>query len=176
MDERFRGKGMWIGAAALAIIFLCVMLCALGAMGTMFARTTVPAVPYVPQASEDGAVSPPVYQGHGPLGMGRLGHSGPFGLFFGAVGALFKLAFLGVLALLFLGLIKRVIWGPRHWHHAYAGKPPTAEEWKTWKQKHHGWGPPWAWHCHGAPWAQEAEAEQAEQSETDTSAYAGPQE
>lgn len=40
MDERFKGKGMWIGAAALAVIFMCVMLCALGAMGTMFARTT----------------------------------------------------------------------------------------------------------------------------------------
>lgn len=176
MDERFKGKGLWIGLGALVIVFLCIGLCALGAMGMMFTRTSVAPVPYVPQVTEDGAVPPPVYQGHGPIGMGRLGHAGPFGFFGGVIGFFFKLAFFGLILLLFLGLIKRICWGPRHWRYAHPGKPPTPEEWKKWKHKHHGWGPPWTWHCQGAPWEQKAEADQEDEAEVDASAYTGPQE
>ena len=35
MDERFRGKELWIGLGALGIVFLCVMLCGMGAFLTI---------------------------------------------------------------------------------------------------------------------------------------------
>lgn len=172
MDEKFKGKEMWVGLGALAIVFLCVMLCALGAMSMLFMRNDVAYVQ--PPVSEEGVVPPPVLQGHGPLGMGRHGHFGPFSLLFGAVGFLFKFLFFGLLLLLLLGLVKRVFWGPRYWHTKHwgahhGGKPP--------KGKPHGWWGPWAWHCHGGPWEEDAETPAGEsESDADEAGYSGPQE
>ena len=94
MDERFRGRGIWIGLGVLAIVFLCVMLCGMGAMFAT-SRGTV----YVqPPGAEEGAVAPHVYQGS--FFGGRHGAIGPFAFIFGAIGLLLKLGFLGLLLLL----------------------------------------------------------------------------
>ena len=153
MDERFRGKGIWVIAGVAGIVFLCLMLCGLGAMVTTFTRSE--AVYVQPPLDEGGAVPPQVYQG--PLGMGRYGGHGPFGFLASGIGLFFKLAFWGLLLLLLFGLVKRLIWGPRHchpgpWRHHYRGKPPKGKEWEG---KPHAWGP-WAWH-HGKPWEAEGE-------------------
>jgi len=179
MDEGFEKNKRWIGLGALAIIFLCVGLCMFGAMATMMFRS-VPAyapAPYTQApAVEEGAVPPPLpYQGHGPLGMGRGGHrGGPVGLLFGFVGGLFKLGFLGLLMLLFLGLVKRIFWGGR----CFAPHPPgKAWKHKAWKHKQHGWGPPWTWHEHGPPCGPEGEpADEAEAPKSADAEYEGPQE
>lgn len=172
MDERFRGKGLLVGFGALAIIFLCLMMCGFGAIATMGgARAPV----YVqPPPGEEGAAPPPAYYGHGPAGVGRHGTFGPFGLIFGAIGALLKLAFFGLLLLLLLGLVKRVFFGHRHWGPPPWGKPPEGKEWKG--RPHGRWGP-WAWHCHGKYWEQEGEpAEGEDESDSAEFAYSGPQE
>jgi hypothetical protein len=183
MDERFYGNKRWIGLGALAIIFLCVMLCALGALGTMFMRSApayAPA-PYVQPEVEEGAAPPATYyDGHGPLGMGTHGRTGFFGVIGAGIGMLFKLAFFGLLLLLLLGLVKRIFWGPRYWGHRHwgppGGKPPTGKDWEEWKRKHRAWGP-WAWHCHGAPPAAEAEAATTKDDpDVSESEYTGPQE
>ena len=141
MDERFRGKGIWVAAGGLAIIFLCLMLCGLGAMGTMFMRQGVQAVPQIQApAGEEGAVPPPVY-----YGPGYHAGVGPFGFIGAGISLLFKLLFFGLLLVLFIGLIRRVFWGPRYWHHAHWGKPPQGKEWKG--KPYPGWGP-WAHHWH----------------------------
>ena len=155
MDERFQGKGLWIGLGALAIIFLCLMLCGMAAMfagprGAVYvqpqrhsggAHTMAP--------GGEGAVAPPVYHGYGP-----------FGFILAGVGFLFKLAFFGLLLLLGLGLVKRILWGPRCWGpapgwrspagpegegNAYA-TPPAVAPW-AWHHHHHRkhWGPPPWW-------------------------------
>lgn len=142
MDERFRGKAIWVGLGALAIVFMCLMLCGFGSMlaaprGMVYAP---------PPAGEEGAAPPSLAYGHGPVGVGRYGGSGPFGLLFYGIGAIFRLAFFGLLLLLLLGLVKRVFWGHPHWGPASRCKPPEGEEGED--RPYVGWGP-WAWHHHG---------------------------
>ena len=170
MDERFRGKGIWVIAGVVGLVFLCLMLCGLGAMVTTFTRSE--AVYIQPPVDEGGAIPPQVYQG--PLGMGRHVGRGPFGLLASGIGLLFTVAFFGLLLLLFFGLAKRLIWGPRHcpprhWGPHYRGKPPEGKEWAG---KPHARGP-WAWH-HGKPWEAEDEptAEEGEPEDPDLE-YAG---
>jgi hypothetical protein len=186
MDERFKGRGLWVGFGALAIVLLCLMMCGFGAMFTMSgARAPV----YVqPPAVEEGAVPPPATYGHSPSYLGPHGATGPFGFLLHAIGGFFKLAFLGLLFLLLLGLVKRVFfghrfWGPRHWSHIhggphYRGKPPQGTEWKG--GPHGMWGP-WAWHCHGH-YGESEDEPPGEEGESDAGsdsaeyAYSGPQE
>jgi hypothetical protein len=168
MDERFRGKGLWMGLGVLAIVFLCVMLCGAGALGTMFMSRSGPVYGVVPQVQpptgDEGAV-PPAYYGPG-YGVPHVGFS-PFGF-------LFKLAFAGLFLLLLLGLIKRIFWGPRHWHRHHWGGPPRGKAWGD--KPHPGWGP-WAWH--GCGQEEESEAQpRGEEGESGSGefAYSGPQE
>lgn len=180
MDEHLRKNKHWIGLGALVIIFLCVALCGLGAMATLFFRggPTAGAVPYVqPPAGEVAQAAPPVVYGHSPMG---IGWSSPLGFIGGAIGLLFRLAFFGLLLLLLIGLVKRLFWGPRwgshHWAAHHPGMPPRGKPWKG--APHSQWGPPWAWRC--APQPGEAEpaagSESDEPEEPDATAYNGPQE
>jgi hypothetical protein len=130
VDERFRGKGVWIGLGALGIIFLCLMLCG---MGAMFAGPRG-AVYVQPPAGGEGPVAPPVYHGYGP-----------FGFILAGVGFLFKLAFFGLLLLLGLGLVKRILWGHRCWGPAPGWKSPESPQGEG--NAYAAWGP-WAWHRH----------------------------
>jgi hypothetical protein len=170
MDERFRGKGLSIGLGALAIVFLCLMMC-----GFVTRVVVPPAQVYVqPPAGDEGLAPPPPYYGYGPTSTGRHGSAGPFGFIFGLIGGLFKLAFMGLFLLLLLGLVTRVFFGSRHWGPPPWGRPPNG---KQWKGRHHGrWGP-WAWHCHGKFWEPEGEPT-GEEDESDSAefAYGGPQE
>jgi hypothetical protein len=141
MDERFRGRGLWIGLGALAILLLCLLMCGMGAMlagprGTVYVQ---------PPAGGEGAVVAPVYHGYGP-----------FGFILAGVGFLFKLAFFGLLLLLGLGLVKRILWGHRCWAPPPGWKGPEGEEGKG--SVYTAWGP-WAWHhryhrrhCGPPPW------------------------
>jgi len=139
MDQRFRGKKLWIGLGALAIVFLCLMLCGLGAM----AMVTTSRGPVVqPPAGEEGAAPPPTHYGHGPLGMGRSVGWGPFGILSFGLGLLFKLLFFGLLLLLLIGLAKRLFWGHRAWCPPYWGQPPEGKEGED--KPYAAWGP-WAW-------------------------------
>jgi hypothetical protein len=52
MDERFRGKGIWVIAGIMGIVFLCLMLCGLGAMVTTFTRSEAV---YIQPPADDGA-------------------------------------------------------------------------------------------------------------------------
>jgi hypothetical protein len=153
MDEHYRGKRIWIGAGALAIILLCVMVCGLGAMA-MVAGRSGPVYGVQPPTGEGSAVPPQATYGHGPLGMGRYGGFGPFGIIFFGIGLLFKLLFFGLILLVLLGVARRLFWGHGPWGAHYWGRPPAGKEWKG--RPHAPWGP-WAWHCHGGPWEQEAE-------------------
>ena len=143
MDERFRGKGMWIGLGALALVFLCVMMCGLAVMAMMGLSTGADYI--VPPAGEEGAAPPPAAYGYGPLARGGAIAHGPFGFLFTVLGGLFKLAVLCLLLLVGIKLVMRLFWGhgycgPRHW-----GKRPKGEE--------GDWGPPWhAWHRHRRQW------------------------
>ncbi len=146
MDERFRRKGFWIGVGGVAIIFLCLMLCGLGAL-SMFATRSGPV--YVqPPAGEEGAVPPSTYPGHGPLGMGWYGGWQPPGILRLGIGIL-TLLFFGLLLLLFLGLIRRMFWGHRWWGPPLGYKPPQSKEGED--EPHAAWGP-WAWHRHHKQW------------------------
>lgn len=120
MDKRFRDKRLWIGLGGLAIVFLCIAMCGMAslAMFTLRQGPTYAPVPYSqPPAADDGTLPPPPnlgYGGYGPLGIGR--HSG-----FSPFGFIAKLFVAGMVALLALGLLKRVLWGGRHcarhhWH------------------------------------------------------------
>jgi hypothetical protein len=150
MDERFRGKGLWIGLGAIAIVFLCIMLCG---MGAMFAGPSSQVYVQPPVAQEGSAPPPPAMYGH--AGIGRYGTVGPLGFVFGAIGALFRLAFLGLLLLLGLGLVKRIFIGHRCWGplpgwkppegQEGAGKPHAAWEPQAWRHHHKHWGPPPWW-------------------------------
>lgn len=180
MDEHLRKNKHWIGLGALAIIFMCLALCGVGAMATMFFRggPDVAAVPYVQApAGEDGVAAPPVTYGHSRTGMMR---GGPFSFVGGAISLLFRLAFFGLLLLLLIGLVKRIFWGPgwgaRHWAAHRRGMPP--------KGKPHGhWGPPWMWPCDGPPTEAEAGSKPDDPDEASPEganpegfAYNGPQE
>jgi hypothetical protein len=142
MDERFRGKGIWVGLGALAIVFLCLTLCGLVSM-LVVPRGMVYAPP---PSGQEGAAPPPTTYGYGPVGMGHYGGGGPLAFLFYGIGAIFRLAFLGLLLLLLLGLVKRVLWGHRHWGQAYRCRPAEGEEGEG--KPYPGWGP-WAWHHHG---------------------------
>lgn len=165
MDERFKDRRIWAVAGVAGIIFLCLTLCAMGALATMFMRAgpgavTVPPVPVPP--AEAGA-APQVY--YGPSSGGLFGF-----LTFG-IGMLFKLLFFGLILLLGFGLVRRLLWGPRHWgpHHRWARYrgphrhgPPGGKEWKG---KPHAWGP-WAAHWCGEAW-EEADEPAGEEGEPD---------
>lgn len=162
MDERFRGKGVWIGLGALAIIFLCLMLCGLGTMA-MFATSRDPV--YVqPPAGEGGVAPPPAQYSPGPWGMARHGGFGPFGIISFGLGMLFKLLFFGLFLFLLLGLVKRLFWGHRRGGLHHWGKPPQGKGWKD--HPHAAWGP-WAWRCWGEHWGPEAEST-GEEGDPDT--------
>ena len=177
MDERFKRKPLFIGLGAMAIIFLCIVLCGFGAMVTAFAGRTAQPPIYAPAPiAEEGAAPPPASYGHntGPMGVGRHGTMGPFGFILGGIGMIFKLAFSGLLLLLLLGLVKRILWGPSHWGHHHRHWPPKGKVWK------HGppprWGP-WAWHCHAEREdAANQPAGEEDKAESDDFVYNGPQE
>jgi hypothetical protein len=164
MDERYRGKGIWVGLGCLAIIFLCLMLCGAGMILMLGTRSgsVYGVVPQVqPPAVEGGAVPPTIYYGHGG--------AGPFGILTSGVGLVMQLLFFGLVLLLLFGLVRRLFWGRRHWCPTYPGRPPEGKEWKG---KPHG---PWAWHHHrphGGPppwWGSESEtaAEEGEPNEAE---------
>jgi hypothetical protein len=187
MDERFRRNGVWIGVGLLAIIFLCVMLCGLGAFATLATRSgpVYGVVPQVqPPVAEDGAAAPQVY-GYAPGTWGAGRHVG-----FSPFSFIFKFLFFGLLLLLLFGLLKRFFWGPRlwgaghwghrHWHPPYGARPPRGKDAED--SAPGEWGP-WAWHCHGKHWRPPPgwapEPEQTEEtSEPDEGGleYSGPQE
>lgn len=173
MDERFRGKGLWVGLGVLAIIFLCVMMCGVGAM---FAgpRSAVYVQPPVAEEGVTAPPPPPAFYGHGPAGVSRYGAvGGPFGFILGAIGALFKLAFFGLLLLLGLGLAKRLFFGHRCWGPPPGWRPPPG--WKQpegkegegrsyatwgprgWHRHHKHWGPPPWWEAPSEPDAEDDE-------------------
>ena len=144
MDEKYRRKGpLVVGAVMAGILFLCVTLCFMGALGTMFLRSSaVPAPPAPPPVIGEDAAQPQVYYGPwigGRTGAGVLGH-----LAFGAV------LFFGILLL--LG-VARFVLGPRSCRPHPAGK--------GWKGQRHPWGP-WGWHAHGKEW-QEGEDSEADE-------------
>ena len=188
MDELYKRRGLWIGLAALGFIFLCVMLCVLGAFFSITSRSGV-MVGALPQAAPPAggeSVAPPAvqYYSPGPVGIHRHGGFHPFSI-------LMKLFFFGLLLLLGIGLLKRIFWGPRRWAHyhrwAHQGGKPPAGMWPKDKQGKHpphpAWGP-WAWHAHGACWGPEdtsadtgdAPADAGDRSGEDESEYSGPQE
>jgi hypothetical protein len=134
MDERVRSKGPWIAAAAVGgVIFLCIALCLVGALGTMFLRSSTGVVaPVQPPAIREGAAQPQFY--YSPwigarTGMGVLGL-----LAYGAV------LFFGLLLLLGIGRFVLVPWRCRP--HTAGGK---------WKGRPHPWGAR-GWHAHKHAW------------------------
>ena len=139
MDERYRRKGpLVVGAVVAGIIFLCVSLCFMGALGTMFLRSSAPvALQVQPPAGAEGIVPPQVYHGPGGGGRGGFGVLGLLG--FGAV------LFFGILLLLGVG---RFVLGPRR-----CGPHPAG---KGGKGRPHPWGP-WGWHAHGKEWQEDEE-------------------
>ena len=166
MDERFDRRRGWFAVGAGARVFLCLMLCAFGALATMMFRSA-PAqgvVGYVqPPSGQEGEAAPPTYYYPVPPATGHGAGHGPLGFLSAGVGLIVKLMVAGLLALLFLGLAKRVLWGhrPGRWHHW--GPPPKGNGGKG--RPRHPWGP-WAWHC-GEQWGwpEEAEAESDEPDE-----------
>jgi hypothetical protein len=180
--ERLRGRGHWLGLGALAIVFLCIMLCGLGTFGMLVMRSS-PAhgtLPHAqPPAGEDGAAPPSGYYAYGPLGHGRHTSWGPLGILAFGIGLIFKLLFLGLVLVLLLGMVKRLFWGRRHPCPPHWGKP--AEDERSEGTSDTGWGP-FAWHHRrhwGPPPAQGPEpSPTAEEGEADASEseYTGPQE
>jgi hypothetical protein len=182
MDERFRGKGIWIGLGALALLFLCVMLAGFAVMA-VFAPRLGPAYVVAPQAQppaggEGAAVPVPAY-GYAP--MGWYAGWGPFGIIGFGIGLVFKLFFFGLVLLLLFRLVRRILWGPRHWGYRYwgpygGGKPPEGKEGEG---APHAASGPWAWHHphrHWGPppwWGPEPKAGEADTAESE---YTGPQE
>lgn len=149
MDERYRRKGPLVaGAVVGGIIFLCVTLCFVGALGTMFLRSSAGVVaPVSPPAIGEGAAQPQVYYGPwigGRTGVGVLGH-----LAFGAI------LFFGILLL--LG-VARFVLGPRHCAPLHGVRHPDG---KRWKDHPRSWGP-WGWHAHGREWHERGESGEEE--------------
>jgi hypothetical protein len=172
MNEQFRRNKLWLGLAVAAILFLCVMLCGLGALVTMGARSSTVYLP--PPTGGEGSAPPPLYQSSpSPWGLAGGANTGPFSFLFGAVGFLFKVAFLGLGLLLFLGLVKRLFWGPRHgWAHV-GPRPPHGSTGSGQTHARHG---PWAWHaCGGGSEAEDEPSDETGMGPTETS-YNGPQE
>jgi hypothetical protein len=167
MDERFDGRRVWFAVGAGALVFLCLMLCAFGAFATMMFRSE-PArevAPYVqPPTGQEGEAAPPTYYHPVPPAMGRGAGYGPLGFLSAGIGLIVKLMVAGLLALLFLGLAKRVFWGhrPGRWHHW--GPPPKGDGGEG--RPNPAWGP-WAWHCGerwGRPPGEEAESDEPDEA------------
>jgi hypothetical protein len=163
MDERFSRNRVWVAVGVGALVFLCLMLCAFGALATMMVRS-VPAqgvVPYVqPPAGAEGETAPPTYYQPAPPALARGAGYGPLGFLSAGIGLVIKLMVAGLLLLLLLGLVKRVMWGHRleRWHHW--GTPPKGDR-GAWRP-HPAWGP-WAWRCDehwGGPPEEEAEGDE----------------
>lgn len=146
MDERFRASRFWIILGVLGVPFLCLMLCGLVTLA-FGAMRSGPAYGTVPQAPGSESAAPP--QLYSPWALG-----GPVAYVAQGVGILLKLAFLGLFVLLFMGLIRRLLWGPSHSTPGYWGRPPAGPDWK--ERAHPGWGP-WARHWHGEPPEQRSE-------------------
>jgi len=146
MDASFRGKGLWIGLAALGVIMLCLLLAGMGMVAMLMPR---PAPVYVQPPAGGESLAPPAAPGYTYPSF----HS-PMWMPFAGVGLIFRLFFMGLLALLFLGLARRFMCGPRRWG------PPH--------------GPGGGWHHHRHPWAP-AEPGQTP-GETPGAGYSGPQE
>ena len=157
MDERYRRKGPLVAGAVVAgIIFLCVTLCFVGALGTMFLRSSAGVVaPVPPPAIGEDAAQPQVY--YGPWGGGRSGIGLLGFLGFGAV------LFFGILLLLGVG---RFVLGP-HRCGPHGVRHPDG---KRWKGHHPPWGP-WGWHAHGSEWQEREEAAGEEPPLRDDTAY-----
>ena len=159
MDEKYRRKGpLVVGAVMAGILFLCVTLCFMGALGTMFLRSSaMPAPPAPPPAIGEDAAQPQLYYGPwigGRTGVGVLGH-----LAFGAV------LFFGILLL--LG-VARFVLGPRRCG-PHAGRHPAG---KGWKGHPHPWGPG-GWHTRGK-WQEGVESGGAEDlADDEDTAYHG---
>jgi hypothetical protein len=177
MDERFRGKVHWVALGVAAIVFLCVMLCALGVFSMLLIRSD--AVYVQPSTGEEGAAPPASY---GPFQAGHYAHWEPFGIIGAGLSLAFKLLLFGLLLLLFFGLFKRLLWGHRYWCPPYWSKPPKGQEgegkpgsaWGPWTWHHHHhrphWGPPPGWAPRSEPVGDESEPDSQE------STYTGPQE
>jgi hypothetical protein len=189
MDKHFGRKGMWFALGALALVFMCILLC--GAAATVFAPRGGGGWVQAP-AVEDGAVPPAVvYHGHGGWG--------PLGILGAGLGLLFKLAFFGLLIVLLLRLVRRLFWGGWHtcpppWYGPWQGASQGASggegeapapgagwgppPWKhhAWRHhRHHRWGPPPWWGPQPPGQAPEREAGEEEPQAPD-SEYTGPME
>ena len=166
MNERFRGKGLWIGLGALALVGLCVVLCL--AAAAFFAlrpgqvhRVALDVQPTAVQ--EEGAV-PPTYRGPFGWGMDRSRGFGPVRLLFKAGLCILPLLFFGLIFVVVICVARRRCWGHGHW-----GPPPGAKS-------PDGQSPcgPWGWRHHGHPWgpppgpAPEPPSEQGEPEGPDT--------
>jgi hypothetical protein len=148
MDERFRGKRLWIGLGALAIIGLCLMLF-LGTMAAFVllrsssAYGTVPHMEQVqpPTGQEEGAV-PQLRYGPGSWGIGRHHGRVRLGLLFMGALCVLPLLFFGLIALLAVGLARRRCWG--RWSEGEGGSGGTCGPCRPGDWHHHGWhwGPP----------------------------------
>jgi hypothetical protein len=140
MDERLRGRGLWIGLGGLAIVFLCVLVCGLGALAFLGVRSGPVYVP--PAAGAGGGTVAPGYY-YAPVGAGLLGSLGT------GISLLFRFLLFGLLLLLVLRLFRHLFWGRRAWRmHAWP-QPPEGREGQG--QEYAAWGP-WAWHRHYRGW------------------------
>jgi hypothetical protein len=139
MDERFRRKGIWIGLAALALVFLCVMLVGLAAVATL-----------APHLGPGSVAVPEQGNGYVPI----RGYWGPLGFIGWGIGLIFKLLFLGLLLLLVVRLVRHLLWGPRHWGYRgwgppWMGRPPEGKEGEGTPGAGRG---PGTWHRHAGHW------------------------
>ncbi len=175
MDERVRGKGLWVGLGCLALLFLCLLLAG-AALFVMFAPARVAPGYVQPPAAGEGAVQTPATCDFCPLGI-----------LFSGVRALFKVAFLGLLLLLLFGLGRRFFWGPYHWWPHYCtpgptgkgpeGQPGGAPHHTHWRRHGHPfWGPPPWWGPAPERPADEGEAPDAPDAGEAEAGYSGPQE
>jgi hypothetical protein len=154
---------MWFVLGVLALVFLCILAC--GAAAAVFAPRSGGVWVQAPSGAADGQAGavPPATAYH------TYGAWGPLGIVGAGLGLLFKLFLFGLLALLLLGLVRRVLWGhrrmcPPYWYGAWRTAPqggPQGEgeapdagagwgppPWKrhAWRyHHHHPWGPPPWW-------------------------------
>jgi hypothetical protein len=151
MDERFKGKRLWIGLGALAIVGLCLMLF-LGAMAAFaFQRHgsvhgMAPQVEQVqPPTTQEGGAVPQLPYGPGGWGMGRHRGLMPLRSLFLGVLCFLPLLFFGLIAVLAVGLARRRCWG--RWSEAEEGPRGTRGPCGPGAWHHHGWhwGPPPGW-------------------------------
>jgi len=144
MNEHFRGKRLWIGLGALALVALCVVLCVgAAAFSALHSGQGHRAVLDVqPNAGQEGGAVAPNY--HGPFGWGmdRTRGFGPVRLLLRAGLCALPLLFFGLVLFLVVGLVRRRCWGRGHWGSPPGAQPPEGEN----------RGGPWAWHHHGHPW------------------------